>query len=87
MVKKKVIGSKEILTKYHKVREYIVDAKNTFESKCNKQLQALDRLREFQMNDSNEGRLSRAMARVVSFKTGIHSSWNETLKDDLLERK
>ena len=82
---KKTIGSKEILTKYQIIRRSISEARDVFESRCNKQLQALDKLREHPMNDSDEARLSRAMARVVAFKEGILFSWNETLKDDLLE--
>jgi len=88
VAKKKVIGSKEILAKYHEVRQSLFLFKDVFERRCNKQLHELDKLRDkATMNDSDEGRLSKAMARIVSFKEGVSDSWNDTLKDVSLERK
>lgn len=85
--KKKFIGSKEILPAYHKARDALLLAKDAFEKKCNGRITLLDKLRNNSMNDEDERRLSRAMARIVSLKNDIDSSWKDTLFDEFLEKK
>jgi len=86
-LKKKNIGSKEILSKYHRVRESLLITRKTFEIKCNSQLHVLDKLRDSPMNDNDGKRLDRAMSRIILFKSDIFSCWNKRFQDDLLEKE
>ena len=82
---KKVIGSKEILSKYQKSKLQLESSKDSLVKKCDRKLIELERLTKHEKNKEDERRLNEAMGRIVKFKNELFLAWRKNLNSDFLD--